>query len=58
MKRIDLTKEQIQERIQALPKRSKYLTKEEINQRIKLAQELGLFTKNPQGFKYSIRGAS
>ena len=54
----NLTKEQILERIQALPKQSKYLTREEINQRIKLAQELGLFTKNPQGFKYSIRGAS
>ena len=53
-----LTKEQIQERIQALPKKSKYLTREEINQRINLACELGLFTKNPQGSKYSIRGAS
>ena len=58
MKRIDLTKEQILERIQALPKKSKYLTREEISQRIKLAQELGLFTNNPQGFKYAIRGAS
>ena len=42
-----LTKEQILERIQALPKKSKYLTREEINQRIDLACELGLFTKNP-----------
>ena len=41
-----LTKEQILERIQALPKKSKYLTREEINQRMNLACELGLFTKN------------
>ena len=46
-----LTKEQILERIQALPKKSKYLTREEINQRIDLACELGLFTKNPLGPK-------
>ena len=51
-----LAKEQILERIQALPKKSKYLTRDEINQRIKLAQELGLFTKNLQGFRSSIRG--
>ncbi len=35
-----LTKEQILERIQALPKKSKYLTREEINQRMNLACEL------------------
>ena len=53
-----LTKEQILERIQALPKMSKYLTREEINQRMNLACELGLFNKNPQGFKYPKGGAS
>ncbi|NQW57341.1 MAG: hypothetical protein HQ456_01395 [Polynucleobacter sp.] len=53
-----LTKEQILERIQALPKKSKYLTREEINQRIDLACELGLFTKNLQGFRNSMRGVS
>ena len=46
-----LTKEQILERIQALPKKSKYLTREEVNQRIDLACELGLFAKNPLGPK-------
>jgi hypothetical protein len=51
-----ITKEQILERIQALPKKSKYLTREEINQRINLACELGLFTKNPMDLKYVVRG--
>ena len=46
-----LTREQILERIQALPKKSKYLTRKEINQRINLACELGLFTKNPMAPK-------
>jgi hypothetical protein len=41
-----LTRGQILERIQALPKKSKYLTREEINQRMNLACELGLFTKS------------
>ena len=50
-----LTKEQILERIQALPKKSKYLTREEINQRINLACELGLFTKNLADLKYAVR---
>ena len=50
-----LTKEQILERIQALPKKSKYLSREEINQRINLACELGLFTKNPLGLKNAVR---
>jgi hypothetical protein len=50
-----LTKEQILERIQALPKKSKYLTREEITQRMNLAYELGLFTKNPLGFKDDLR---
>ena len=50
-----LTKEQILERIQALPKKSKYLTREEINQRINLACELGLFTKIPIGNKNAVR---
>jgi len=50
-----LTKEQILERIQALPKKSKYLTREEINQRINLASELGLFTKNLSDLKYAVR---
>ena len=49
-----LIKEQIQERIQALPKKSKYLTREEINQRINLACELGLFIKNPADLKYAV----
>ena len=53
--KINLTKEQILERIQALPKKSKYLTREEINQRINLACELGLFTKNPLGLKNAVR---
>jgi len=50
-----LTKERILERIQALPKKSKYLTREEINQRINLACDLGLFTKNPLGNKNAVR---
>ena len=50
-----LTKEQILERIQALPKKSKYLTREEINQRINLACELGLFPKSPLGSKNALR---
>ena len=50
-----LTKEQIQERIQALPKKSKYLTREEINQRMNLACELGLFRNNPTDLKYAVR---
>jgi len=41
-----LSKKQVLEQIQALPKKSKYLTREEINQRMNLAYELGLFTKN------------
>ena len=49
-----LTKEQIQERIQALPKKSKYLTREEINQRINLACELGLFDKKPVGRNHAL----
>jgi hypothetical protein len=58
MKCTSLTKEQIYKRIQDLPKKSKYLTREEISLRIKLAQELGLFSKNPQGFKNSLRDVS
>ena len=50
-----LTKEQILERIQALSKKSKYLTREEIVQRINLACELGLFTKNPMRPKNALR---
>jgi hypothetical protein len=49
------TKEQIQERIRALPKESKYLTREEIAQRVNLACELGLFSKNPTDLKNSVR---
>jgi len=49
-----LTREQIQERIQALPKKSKYLTKEEIAQRMKLAHELGLFDKKPIGHNHAL----
>jgi hypothetical protein len=56
MKRIDFIIEQILERIQALPKRSKYLTREEINQRMNLACELGLFDKKPADLKYAVRG--
>ena len=55
MKRIDLTRAQILERIQALPKKSKYLTRDEINQRMNLACELGLFTKNPSRSKIDLR---
>ena len=47
-----LTKEQILERIQVLPKKSKYLSREEINQRINLACELGLFAKSPIAVNY------
>ena len=54
MKRTDLTKEQILERIQALPKKSKYLTREEINQRMNLACELGLFNKKPIGRNHAL----
>ena len=50
-----LTKGQILERIQALPKKSKYLTREEINQRMNLACEHGLFAKNPTDLKYAVR---
>ncbi len=50
-----LTKEQILERIQALPKKSKYLTREEINQRLNLACEPGLFPKNPSRSKIDLR---
>lgn len=53
--KIYLSKEQILERIQALPKRSKYLTREEINQRINLACELGLYTNNLLGLKNALR---
>ena len=56
MNRACLIKEQILERIQVLPKKSKYLTREEINQRINLACELGLFTKNLMGPKNAVRG--
>ena len=49
-----LTKEQILERIQALPKKSKYLTREEINQRMNLACELGLFNKKPIGRNHAL----
>ena len=49
-----LTKEQILERIQALPKKSKYLTREEITQRINLACELGLFDKKPVGRNHAL----
>ena len=49
------TKEQILERIQALPKKSKYLSRAEINQRINLACELGLFTKNSSRSKIDLR---
>ena len=55
MKRIDFTKEQILERIQALPKKSKYLTREEINQRLNLARELGLFPKSPLEYMNAVR---
>jgi hypothetical protein len=54
--KLDLTREQILERIQALPKKSKYLTREEINQRMNLACELGLFNENPTELKYVVRG--
>ena len=50
-----LTKVQILERIQALPKKSKYLTREEITQRINLAYELGLFRKYPLWSKNVVR---
>jgi hypothetical protein len=50
-----LAKAQILERIQALPKKSKYLTREEINHRMNLAYELGLFNKNPTALKYVVR---
>ena len=55
MKRMDLTKDQILERIQALPKKSKYLSREEIKLWLNLASELGLFTKNPANLKYAVR---
>jgi len=50
-----LTKEQILKLIQALPKKSKYLTREEINQRINLACELGLFPKSPLAPKNAVQ---
>ena len=50
----NLTKEQILERIQALPKKSKYLTREEINQRLNLACELGFFDKKPVGRNHAL----
>ena len=53
--KIYLTREQILERIQALPKKSKYFTREEIKLRLNLASELGLFTKNLTGLKYALR---
>ena len=53
--KIYLTREQIEERIQALPKKSKYLTREEINQRMNLACELGLYAKNSSNLKYAVR---
>ena len=49
------TREQIQERIEALPKKSKYLTREEINQRINLACELGVFSTNLMAPKNAVR---
>jgi hypothetical protein len=53
--KIYLTREQILERIATLPKNSKYLTREEINQRMNLACELGLFPNNPADLKYAVR---
>jgi len=53
-----LTKEQILERIQALPKKSKYLTREEINQRMNLACELGLFPRIARISKYSTKSVT
>jgi len=53
--KIYLTKVQIIERIQALPKKSKYFTREEINQRLNLARELGLFPKSPLEYKNAVR---
>ena len=40
MKKSQITKVQVQQRIQALPKKSKYLTKDEIRQRIELLATL------------------
>ena len=50
-----LTKEQILEQIQALPKKSKYLTREEIKQRMSLARELGLLPRGVRIPKYSTK---
>jgi hypothetical protein len=50
-----LTREQVLDRIQALPKKSKYLTREEINRRMNQAYELGLFTTNPIGSKSALQ---
>jgi hypothetical protein len=40
MKRVDCVRDQIKQRIQSLPKKSKYLTKDEIRQRIELLATL------------------
>ena len=50
-----LSKKQVLEQIQALPKKSKYLTREEINLRLNLACELGLFPKSPLEYKNAVR---
>lgn len=50
MKRVLLTREQIQERIKALPKNPKYLTREQIRQRI---QELAI-TNPPKRPKHVV----
>jgi hypothetical protein len=49
-----LTREQILERIQALPKKLRYLTRDEINQRMSLACELVLFIQNQADLKYAL----
>jgi hypothetical protein len=53
-----LTKEQILEQIQALPKKSKYLTREEIKQRMSLARELGLLPRSVRVPKYSTKSVT
>lgn len=42
MKKSQITKVQVQQRIQALPKKSKYLSREEIKQRIEAVAALNL----------------
>jgi len=52
-----LTRKQILDRINVLvPRKTKFFTKDEIRQRIRLSRDLGLFAFSSVGRKYALRG--